>query len=102
MVREAREHHMEDLATAVNTPKKVFLRAENENYNKTGLEEQPNITFNITSLPGSSTSSLNSELINIRSLNFFWQLSAAGFKLQYIQETWKKTHKCFRSQMGSW
>ena len=102
MVREAREHHMEDLATAVNTPKKVFLRAENENCNKTGLEEQPNITFNITSLPGSSTSSLNSELINVRSLNFFWQLSVAGFKLQYIQETWNKTHKCFRSQMGSW
>ena len=41
---------MEDLAMAVNTPKKVFPGAENENHNET--EEQPNISFNVTSLPG--------------------------------------------------
>ena len=48
---------MEDLATAVNTPNKVFPGAENENRNKT---EEPNISFNITSSPGPSTSSPNS------------------------------------------
>ena len=51
---------MEDLATPVNTPKKVFTRAENENRNKTYLEEQPNISFNAKSLPGPSTSSPDS------------------------------------------
>ena len=49
---------MKDLATTANTPKKVFPGAENENRNET--EEQPNISFNITSLPGPSTSSPNS------------------------------------------
>ena len=38
---------MEDLAMAVNTPKKVFPGTENENRNET--EEQPNISFKITS-----------------------------------------------------
>ena len=47
-----------DLAMVVNTPKKVFPRTENENCN--GTEEQPNISFKITLLPGSSTSSRNS------------------------------------------
>ena len=49
---------MEDLATVVNTPKKVFPGTENENRNET--EEQPNISFKITLLPGPSTSSPNS------------------------------------------
>ena len=49
---------MEDLAMAVNTPKKVFPGTENENRNET--EEQSNISFKITLLPGSSTSSPNS------------------------------------------
>ena len=49
---------MEDLATAVNTPKKVFPGTENKNCNET--EEQPSISFKITSLPGPSTSSPNS------------------------------------------
>ena len=35
---------------AVNTPKKVFPGAENENRNET--EEQQNINLNVTSLPG--------------------------------------------------
>ena len=52
------EDIMEDLATVVNTPKKVFPGTENENRNET--EEQPNISFEITFLPGSSTSSPNS------------------------------------------
>ena len=52
------EDIMEDLATAVNSPKKVFPGTENENRNET--EEQPNISFKITLLPGSSTSSPNS------------------------------------------
>ena len=52
------EDIMEDLATAVNTPKKVFPETENENRNET--EEQPNISFDIASLPGPSTSSPNS------------------------------------------
>ena len=49
---------MEDLATAVNTPKKFFLGTENESRNET--EAQPNVSFNITSLPGPSTCSPNS------------------------------------------
>ena len=49
---------MEDLAMAVNTPKKVFTGTENENRNET--EEQPNISFNVTSLHGPSTPSPNS------------------------------------------
>ena len=56
------EDIMEDLATAVNTPKKVFPGTENENRNET--EEQPNISFKITLLPGSSTSSPNSACQN--------------------------------------
>ena len=52
------EDIMEDLATAVNSSKKVFTGTENENRNET--EEQPNISFKITSLPGPSTSSPNS------------------------------------------
>ena len=55
------EDIMEDLATAVNSPKKVFTGTENENRNET--EEQPNISFKIT-LPGSSTSSPNSACQN--------------------------------------
>ena len=51
---------MEDLETAVNTPKKVFPGTQNENRNET--EEQPNISFNITSLPDPSTSSASSVL----------------------------------------
>ena len=51
---------MEDLETAVNTPKKVFPGAENENRNET--EEQQSISFKITSLPGPSTSSNKSVL----------------------------------------
>ena len=51
---------MEDLETAVNTPKKVFPGTQNENRNET--EEQPNISFNITSLPDPSTSSTSSVL----------------------------------------
>ena len=43
----------EDLAMAVNAPKKVFPGTENENCNET--EERPNISFKITSLPGPST-----------------------------------------------
>ena len=49
---------MKDLQTAVNTQKKVFPGAENENRNKT--EEQRSISFKTTSLPGPSTSSSNS------------------------------------------
>ena len=54
------EDIMEGLASAVNTPKKVFPGTENENRNETCLEEQPNISFNVTSSPGPSTSSPNS------------------------------------------
>ena len=52
------QYIMEDLETAVNTPNKVFPGTENENRNDT--EEQPNISFNITSFPDPSTSSTSS------------------------------------------
>ena len=54
------EDIIEDLATVVNTPKKVFPGAETENRNKTDLEEQVSISFNVTSLPDPSISFPNS------------------------------------------
>ena len=52
------EDIMEDLATVVNTAKKVFPGTENENRSET--EEQLKISFNIISLPGPSPSFPNS------------------------------------------
>ena len=43
------EDIMEDLETAVNTPKKVFPGVENENRNET--EEQQSISFKIIARP---------------------------------------------------
>ena len=48
------ENIMEDLATVVNTAKKVFPGTENGNRSET--EEQLKISFNIISLPGPSLS----------------------------------------------
>ena len=97
------EDIIEDLTTAVNTPKKVFPGAETENRNKTDLEEQPNISFNVTSLPGPSIFFPNSVCQNsyARPFNFFHQLSAAEFELQCMQGIGNETRKCTRPQMGS-
>ena len=57
-VREAKTSWRAWQWLLVNTPKKVFRGAENENCNET--EEQQNIRLNVTSLPGPLATSPNS------------------------------------------